>query len=437
MNIAFSEKVQLMLLQQHIKATSGGGFSKKMMNDVLDEFPEHDLPGAFHTFKVDTSFFVNFWPALFNLSVIFLVTLVFMFLASNTKKNTKVNGILTSLVDILKWNVVLVTFCGSLGDVVLFTALELRSMQFEGPTAVLSFMLCLIINILAIVVIVKILDVNLMIRRSKQKAVGHDQEKQKKLIEQQWTSYKALFECYKDYSYYQQIFLFVFIIRLVLFNSIIGYLYNHPLLQAISITAINFLMLMYLIFKRPMKKLINLVQQIILELVLLPFNICVLTLAIMDKQEIEAIAQRKTIGDIIVYINLMIPLLSLILMALKFIAIGVDTYKQLKQRKAKKNIKEMNLEVSRDTSTLNFTQEKLPLENSMNRTTTMMMIDQSQVFDITPQNYQNHLSPFSPFTQCPSPFTSSPTFSISVGNRTSKKKVFLLLIFQKDRQEGQ
>ena len=356
MNINYPEKVVLMLEQQSENSNSGG-FTGKMMRGALEKFPNHKLPTRFAEYKVHSSFFVNYWPTLFNLLVIFLVTFVVIILAWRTKNSPKLNGILQSVVEILKWNVVLITFCGSLGDVMLYTALEFQTMQFDNFEAVLSFLLCLTINFLAIVVVVKILEVNLTIRKSKKDHSLSDNQ-----IEKQWCSYRALFECYRDSSYYQQIFLFVFIIRLALFNGIIGYLYNYPLFQAVVFTLINILMLAYLMIKRPMRKLVSLIQQIILELVLLPFNTCVLALAIMDKHGIEAVDHRKSLGNIIFYINLSVPFLSLVLMVVKFVAIGIEFYQQRKAAKLNK-LKKFNVELSRQTNTtLNTTQDILPTQ---------------------------------------------------------------------------
>jgi len=357
MNINYPEKVELMLKQQSENANSGG-FTGKMMGGVMEKFPNHELPRRFKVYKVHSSFFVNYWPTLFNLLVMFFVTFAVIILSNQTKNSPRINGILMTLLEILKWNVVLITFCGSLGDVMLFTALEFQTMQFDNFEAVLSFLLCLTINFLAIFVVVKILEVNLIIRKSKKDhAVSDDQ------IEKQWCSYKALFECYRDSSYYQQIFLFVFIIRLALFNGIIGYLYNYPLFQAVVFMLCNLLMLAYLVLKRPMRKLISLIQQIILELVLLPFNTCVLALAIMDKHGIEAFDQRKSIGNVIFYINLAVPFLSLVLMVVKFGAIGYEFYQQRKAAKLGK-LKKFNIEISRNTNntTLNTTQDILPTQ---------------------------------------------------------------------------
>ena len=388
MDIDYPEKVLLMMEEQNKDALKGG-FAKKMMGGALDKFPRHELPSKFELYQTPSSFFVNFWAALFNLSVILFVTLTVIFLKVMTKQYPKVNGVLRGVTDVLKWNLLLVTFSGNLGDVVLFTALEFLSMQFDNFEAILSFVMCLLINVAAIFVIVKILDVNAAIRKSMQRLSGNTfrAELQKKRIVQQWSSYKALFECYRDYSFYQQIFLFIFIIRMALFNAIIGYLYNYPLFQAIFFSLSNILMLLYLFLKRPMRKIVNLAQQIVLELVLLPFNTCVLTLAILDNQEMEKADLRKSIGTIIVYINIALPILSLVLMAVKFIAIAVELYQTWKLSKAKR-VKRLvdGVKMARPQSEVIEEQQLETLPPSLETSPSPVLSDSTQIIDLNDQS---------------------------------------------------
>ena len=302
----------------------------------------------------------------------------------------KIHEILKGLTDVVKWNVFLITFCGSIGDIVLFTALEFQTMELNNSQAVFSFLLCLAINALAVFIVRKILYINSDIRKSTKNTLG---DEHKKLIEQKFSSYRALFECYKEYSYYQQIFLFVFILRLAIFNAAIGYLYNSPLFQATVSVLLNILMLGYLAIKRPMKKLMNLIQQIILELVLLPFNICVLALAIMDHKEIVEIDRRKVIGEVIFYINLMIPMISLGLMAAKFIVMGFELYKTWKLGKAQKGQnkgKHKGIELSRATQVINnITEKQFSIQQNLNFETSQCKIlseDNTQILDLTDNN---------------------------------------------------
>ena len=373
MDIKFPEKVLILMDEQNRDALKGG-FAKKMLGEALDKFPRHELPMKFEFYEIPSSFFVNLWPAFFNLSVILMVTLVAILLTAATKEYLKMNNILKSLTEILRWNVFLVTFCGSICDIILYTALEFETMQFDNAQAIFSFTLCLAINALVVLVVVKILDVNSEIRECNRTA-GGDPEEQKKMIEQKWSSYRALFECYKDYSFYQQIFLFVFVMRMALFNAAIGYLYNYPLFQAVTAVVANVLMLLYLVIKRPMKKLVNLIQQVILELVLLPFNVSVLALAIMDDYAIAELDLRRSFGDVIVYINLIVPILSLVLMAAKAIVMAVDLYSSWRLAKVNKTKKLVGVQRSfYPNDILNTTKEKLAAS------------DQTQILDLTDQS---------------------------------------------------
>ena len=384
MNISFPEKVQLMMDQQNENARSEG-FTQKMLGETLDEFPNHELPKKFQVYRMPSSFFVNFWPTLFNLLVILLVTFAVMILASQTKGSPRINGVLQNVTEALKWNVTLIMFCGCLGDVVFFTALELQAMQFDNFAAVFSFILCLLVNFLAIFVVVKILEINSILRKSKKSNITETQK-----IEKQWCNYKALFECYRDGSYSQQIFLFVFIMRSALFNGMIGYLYQYPLFQAVIFTLSNIIMLLYLLIKRPMRKLVNLLQQIVLELALLPFNTCVLILAIMDRQAVKAFDQRESLGNVILYINIAVPFLALALMAAKVVAIGLEFYKQKKANQLNK-LKKFNVEISRQTNVpLNTTQGILPsqtLSSSSFLVRSAVPVEHMQVLDLAESVY--------------------------------------------------
>jgi len=155
-----------------------------------------------------------------------------------------------------------------------------------------------------------------------------------------------------------------------LFNAIIGYFYNYPLFQATTAVASNILMLGYLLIKKPMKKVVNLIQQIVLEFVLLPFNVCVLALAIMDYHEIDDTARRRSIGDVIVYINLIAPILSGALLAAKAIVMAVDFYRTWKLAKANKLKK------------LGSIQTSSPID-SLSGSKNFATADQTQILDIS------------------------------------------------------
>lgn len=188
-------------------------------------------------------------------------------------------------------------------------------------------------------------------------------------------------------------------------------------------------MLLYLLIKRPMKKIVNLVQQIILEFILLPFNICVLILAILDETQLQAIAHRKNIGEVIVYINVIVPFLSIGLMVAKVLAIGFEFYKQRKAHQTNK-LRKFSVELSRSNHTLNAPQEIFPC------TTTNMALPSSSFINESP--IRNHHRMFD-MTGNMNDLSLSPEISIMSNSRSSpplrynsrSKSYFYLIIFKK------
>ena len=151
--------------------------------------------------------------------------------------------------------------------------------------------------------------------------------------ERDFEDYKAVYECYKDKSFDQQIFLALYVLRVSLFNIIVSYLYKNPLPQAILILLLNLAMVVYLVIKKPMKKLINLIQQLTIESILLVFNICVLILAFADNANSDSIGMRNNIGEVMSAINIIMPTASMALIAVKLLLIAKEFYDDYKLSK--------------------------------------------------------------------------------------------------------
>jgi len=239
--------------------------------------------------------------------------------------------LINKILSLLKWNIFIIMFCGSYGDIMFFTALEFRTFRSDELASVMSFFVCLGMNVLAMFILFKIIHVNLTLKNKK----GIKKLRIKMKLEKDFEKYKAVFECYKDKSFDQQIFLALYILRVSLFNIIIAYLYKHPLIQAILITILNFAFVVYLIVKKPMRKLINLLQQLTIEIVLLVFNVCVLILSIADNAENPAISLRKSLGNVMTTINLSIPIISMGFIVVKLILIIREVYISRKQPQVK------------------------------------------------------------------------------------------------------
>ncbi len=153
-----------------------------------------------------------------------------------------------------------------------------------------------------------------------------------------------------------------------------------------------------------MKKMVNLIQQIVLEFVLLPFNICVLTLAIMDNQEIIEADHRKAIGNVMFYINVMLPFLSMALMAAKFITMAVDFYKTWKMSKKAKGLANI---------------QNKPFEALRNKSLTLTDNNNMTAIDLTDNSMMMMMSPETNMVRSHSRMIDNPA-----NPRISKKKRF-------------
>jgi len=225
---------------------------------------------------------------------------------------------------------------------VFFSALELKTTDYHTFGPVISFFICIGMNLLGIIVLIKIFHVNLTLKK-------------KKTTEEEVESYKVFFEHYKDDCFEQQIFLALQIFRISLFYMVVAYLYNHPLVQAIINFLINISFVGYLIGRKPMKKLINFLQQFTMEIILLLFNLCVLILAIADKMNSNTRALRLNIGEIMLVINLIAPSVTTGFIVIKFLLILFETYTEYKQSKVQK-LQNLNI---RSIERSSVTQDKL------------------------------------------------------------------------------
>mmetsp|Transcript_26348 Transcript_26348/g.23256 ORF Transcript_26348/g.23256 Transcript_26348/m.23256 type:complete len:105 (+) Transcript_26348:1072-1386(+) len=97
----------------------------------------------------------------------------------------------------------------------------------------------------------------------------------------------------------------------------------------------SFMMLVYLILKKPFKKTVNLLQLITYEVIILVVNVLVLIMAIWDKQGIENTEMRENFGYVIILGNVVFMLAAIGFLIAKFV-LGVKmAYKITKRNKVK------------------------------------------------------------------------------------------------------
>ena len=78
--------------------------------------------------------------------------------------------------------------------------------------------------------------------------------------------------------------MFFFLLRAILFGVSIAILHEYPMIQIISILAINVAMIFYILFARPFTKKSDFVEVCLYEFILLVANGSALKLLLMDRE---------------------------------------------------------------------------------------------------------------------------------------------------------
>ena len=145
-----------------------------------------------------------------------------------------------------------------------------------------------------------------------------------------WRSCQVLFWAFKDGSFTQQGFLFFFSLQVYLFNLVIGYMWRYPLAQAFPIAAMNILVMLFLVTKRPFKEPLEQIHQITNEIILFTANVSVVVLALFDYTGNDDHWNRKRLGEAIFFASTSFTLASLGFVCLKILITLVKLYKNLK-----------------------------------------------------------------------------------------------------------
>jgi len=335
-DVVYPPKIKMMFeAQSKVNETEkSSSFITKAENKIKGAFYNTPLPGTFGHYQLHSSFFSNFLQPLLTLGLIVLLIVLLKILTMLLSKTSKVNKILTSILDILKWNLFLIMFCGMYGDIVFYSALEFRTMKLNEATSCLSFLVCLFVNALAVLVLGRLIQVNLNLKSSRKDRIArnHMTLSMEDAVDR-WRSYKPFFEAYKNYSFFRQSFMLFFIIRISLFYVVVAYLQDHPRLQVILINVISVLMILYLVIARPFAKTVNNLNQVTFELTLLSFNICVLLLTFCDGDSAEHFKQREKIGNVMMIINMVAGIVSMAFICIKAIISLKEIYQDWRKSK--------------------------------------------------------------------------------------------------------
>ena len=293
-------------LQQVLDQNDGFGI------DIIPDIPcanrkcvsELSSAKKFKEYEFPSSFIVNFWGTgitLLSLVVAFALILAMQVLFKSCKLPSLV---IRKIRASMQWSFMLMNFVSSYGEIVVFSALEFRSRPFSQGWRGLSFTAGVLTNMLSIFVFVKMIKIINKVQKARIRAGVSPQTPQGHLSpHQKWKDCEVLFETFNQGSLLQQMFFPIFITRLYIFYLVISYLESCPLAQMIIICVLNSTIVIYILVVRPHRTKVDTLECIVPEIVLLVVNLCVLSLAILDKANMEAKTARESLGEAVIWIN--------------------------------------------------------------------------------------------------------------------------------------
>ena len=324
------------------KAATGVLDFKQLQLYADKKFSYKTPPKVFEKYNISPVFLLGFWIGVVSLLVICFIVLIIAALyrkCSNRYKDSKHKPIFRKI-KITAQNFLLQQLYASYGDITLYGVLQFRSTELSRAESVVSLLIA--IAFLGIIISVLVAHARFL-RRYQQikKELTKSSEKGLAKLDQfrdHHQGVKTLFEAFKDTSFTHQAFLLFFIIRSVITALCLSTLFKHPLAQAIILISISISLLIYLLMFRPFKNLADNLQQITFELLILTANICLLIIAILDKQDGDHTYTKNRAAQAILIVNAISHYAPLACIVLKVLLIIYEKYQSKKAAERAKNM---------------------------------------------------------------------------------------------------
>ncbi|RZJ99688.1 MAG: hypothetical protein EOO43_26060, partial [Flavobacterium sp.] len=271
MNIQYPPKLQY-FLDDRAEDSMSLNFQVNPPRAINAKFPNQPLPGKFGHYHSASSFVINYYQELFTYAIIFMLLFIAIALNPLTKRIKYVGTIFTKMRGAIQWNLFLIVILSNMDSVGVFSSLEFRTTPFNSFSSVLGTLICVIINLLAIFLMGLTLHITYSSWRSRETVFPESIRKQKtmpekrkevlKNEEEKYMNCGVLYLNFKEDSLIQRSCMFFILLRVYLFNMVIGYLFEHPLAQSILIVLMSFVMLVYLSVQRPYRNSFELIKAI-------------------------------------------------------------------------------------------------------------------------------------------------------------------------------
>ena len=328
--LTVEHNARLEMMLKSSKLTTGFlFFAPKMHASTKEKFKNELLPAEFIKYKVHSSFIVNFWDGFMSLAICVGI-LFFIFLLEIGTRSKDTESYLNFFVQKVRYgvqNFLLMQFYNCYGDIVFFTVLNLTTVDFGTPSAALSFNMAFVFTFAGIVVL--LLHIMLLLKYQRIKRQPNSNEPHEENVDKFSKSYEGvqiLFFSFKDASLVTQGFFLFLTVRNVLYSLIVTLMYKHTFVQLILMMTLSLAMVVYLIFARPFKRLVNLFQQLFGEIVLLVVNGSLLGIFIITTRAQHLINLQENLNEVIIVSNMIVGFIAPTFLIIKITIIMIELH---------------------------------------------------------------------------------------------------------------
>jgi len=146
-----------------------------------------------------------------------------------------------------------------------------------------------------------------------------------------WHKFQVLYAGFKPKSFFIQVYLMISTARIIVCYLIVGFMYKYPILQGCLLVIISVCILSFLLYKRPVKDIVNYIVMITYETLILLVNMCVVIIASLDSYDDYANPSNAKsldiISNILIILNVSIDICSNAFMFLYILTNSWSFYK--------------------------------------------------------------------------------------------------------------
>jgi len=280
-------------------------------------------PEIFESHSLSPGFIVNYWDVLISILVglgiiIFLHVLQLICKALHAIWLKEIFQVLKL---ILGWGYILMMFTINIDDIILYGAMELKTISFISTPAIssISFFLCLAFIGLMIAIMVGICIVVKKCRDNLETAPSIHARRYITKFERQWDWCQIVYRGFRALNVFSEYFYLIYMIRIGFPMLIVVWSYEKPVVIPIFEILVSLCILAILIYQKPFQKRINQIQLLIVEAIVLLLNVCMLIITGLDVAGIHKSNFAIFLGDVVIIGNVILNFLVLISLFIRIV----------------------------------------------------------------------------------------------------------------------